>query len=93
MHGADTVEGGAGADEMDGDNGNERRTQVRSMQIYADVLSYAGSDAGVTVNLATASASGGHATGDTIVTYEVEIAPAMRTAMTRPSLMSLPSNT
>ena len=67
--GADTVEGGAGADEMDGDNGNET-DQVRSM---ADVLSYAGSDAGVTVNLATASASGGHATGDTIVTFEVEI--------------------
>ena len=67
--GADTVEGGAGADEMDGDNGNET-DQVRSM---ADVLSYAGSDAGVTVHLATASASGGHADGDTIATFEVTI--------------------
>ena len=72
--GRDTVEGGAGADEMDGDDGNtttnEQRTAVEN---NADVLSYAGSDAGVTVNLATASASGGHATGDTIVTYEVTI--------------------
>ena len=68
--GDDTVEGGAGADELDGDNGNETG-QTRST---ADVLSYAGSDAAVTVNLATASASGGHATGDTIATFEVEIA-------------------
>ena len=67
--GADTVEGGAGADEMDGDNGNVD-DQARNT---ADVLSYAGSDAAVTVNLATASASGGHATGDTIATFEVEI--------------------
>ena len=37
-------------------------------------LSYASSDAGVTVNLASASVSGGHATGDTIETYE-ESAP------------------
>ena len=57
--GADTVEGGAGADEMDGGNGNEDGETTDLM----DVLSYAGSDAGVTVNLATASASGGHADG------------------------------
>ena len=67
--GPDTIEGGAGADELDGDDGNET-DQTRSM---ADVLSYAGSDAAVTVNLATASASGGHATGDTIATFEVTI--------------------
>ena len=33
-----------------------------------NTLSYAGSDAGVTVNLATVSASGGHAEGDEIET-------------------------
>ena len=33
-------------------------------------MSYAGSDTYVTVNLATASVSGGHAEGDTIATYE-----------------------
>ena len=35
-----------------------------------NTLSYAGSDTYVTVNLATASVSGGHAEGDTIATYE-----------------------
>ena len=72
--GADTVEGGAGADELDGDHGNRPDGGGADQQERdaADVLSYAGSDAGVTVNLATASASGGHAEGDTIVTFEVE---------------------
>ena len=68
---ADTLEGGAGADELDGDNGN-LATQTRD---GADTLSYAGSDAGVRVNLATASVSGGHAQGDTIATFEVTIEP------------------
>ena len=72
--GADTIEGGAGADELDGDDGNDTTDEARAEAAnIADVLSYAGSDAGVTVNLATASASGGHATGDTIATFEVEI--------------------
>ena len=73
--GNDTIEGGAGADDMDGGytdgdtgtDGNQANSQVNT-------LSYAGSDAGVTVNLMTASASGGHATDDTIVTYE-ELTP------------------
>ena len=64
--GADTIEGGAGADEMDGDNDNASG-QVRSTD---DVLSYAGSDDGVRVNLGAASAAGGHATNDVIVTFE-----------------------
>ena len=76
--GNDTIEGGGGGDEMDGgytpwndardaagtspgDDGNEN--------FQMNTLSYAGSDAGVTVNLATASASGGHAAGDEIITY------------------------
>ena len=58
--GDDTIEGGAGADEMDGGDGE------------ADTLSYATSDASVTVNLTTASVSGGHATGDTIETFEAD---------------------
>ena len=67
-----------------------RQRLTRNM---ADVLSYAGSDAAVTVNLGTASASGGHATGDTIATFEVEIPADDPETMTRPSLMSLPSST
>ena len=66
--GADTVEGGAGADEMDG---GVARADDQADDMM-DTLSYASSDAGVTVNLATASLSGGHAEGDTIATVETD---------------------
>ncbi|KUF09015.1 Hint domain-containing protein [Pseudoponticoccus marisrubri] len=49
--GDDTLEGGAGADSLSGGAG-------------MDYASYAGSDAGVTIDLETNSFSGGHATGD-----------------------------
>ena len=69
--GNDTIEGGAGADELDGGYtdgdgdlvGNQGNSETNT-------LSYAGSDTYVTVNLATAKVSGGHAEGDTIATYE-----------------------
>lgn len=51
--GDDTLYGGDGADNLDGGDG-------------LDVASYEGSDAGVNVNLETGSATGGHATGDTL---------------------------
>ena len=59
--GADTIEGGAGADELYGgtDGGGTNGDDT-----VADTLSYASSDAGVTVNLATLLFSGGHAQGD-----------------------------
>jgi Ca2+-binding RTX toxin-like protein len=53
----DTLEGGAGADVLDGGSGT-------------DEASYAGSDAGVTVNLATGTGIGGHAQGDTFTSIE-----------------------
>ncbi len=62
----DTLIGGAGADELDG--GKSGATNAANTQ--ANTLSYAGSDAAVMVNLATATASGGHAEGDDIETYE-----------------------
>ncbi len=70
----DTLEGGAGADELNG--GVTRGTP--SVAAIADsaantqvnTLSYAGSDAAVTVNLQTVTASGGHAEGDMIETYD-----------------------
>ena len=46
---------------------------ITAPNTQANTLSYAGSDAGVTVNLATASASGGHAEGDEIETYELTL--------------------
>jgi hypothetical protein len=55
--GNDTIEGGAGSDTLNGEND-------------VDTLSYASSNAGVTVNLATNVASGGHAAGDVIANFE-----------------------
>ena len=51
--GDDVLTGGAGADSLIGGDG-------------ADTASYAGSDAGVTVNLQTGVHGGGHAAGDTL---------------------------
>lgn len=54
------MDGGDGADVLDGGaNG-----------AGGDTVSYAGSDAGVTVNLATQTVSGGDAEGDTISSFE-----------------------
>ncbi len=64
--GADTLEGGAGADELDGGVARSDDNEA------GDTLSYAHSDAGVHVNLATARVSGGHADGDTIATVETD---------------------
>ena len=69
--GNDTIEGGAGADEMDGGVQSGRTDTQASTEM--NTLSYTGSDAGVTVNLATAGASGGHAQGDEIETYELTL--------------------
>ena len=69
--GNDTIEGGAGADEMDG-GVQTGRTDVQA-NAQANTLSYAGSDAGVNVNLGTVSVSGGHAEGDEIETYELTL--------------------
>ena len=59
--GNDTIEGGAGADEL---YGGTASGATLGNDTDADTLSYASSDAGVTVNLATLLFSGGHAEGD-----------------------------
>ncbi len=51
--GDDTLRGGAGADSLQGGAG-------------MDYIDYSGSDAGVTINLETSQASGGHADGDVL---------------------------
>ena len=66
--GADTLEGGAGADELDG--GTARADNQTGDEM--DVLSYASSDAGVTVHLTSGNVFGGHADGDTIATVETD---------------------
>ncbi|WP_284164419.1 Hint domain-containing protein [Frigidibacter sp. SD6-1] len=55
--GNDTIQGGGGADSLSGGTGT-------------DTVSYASSAAAVSVNLATNTASGGDATGDTISGFE-----------------------
>ena len=66
--GDDTLEGGAGADELDGGHTPTDETDATNTQV--NTLSYASSDAGVRVNLASVSASGGHAEGDEIEPYD-----------------------
>ena len=55
--GNDVLEGGAGADHLEGGR-------------HRDTVSYAGSSAAVTVNLATGTASGGDAQGDRLFEFE-----------------------
>ena len=66
--GRDTIIGGPGADEVDGGTSaaSAAATDDDGADTSPDTLSYEGSDAAVTVNLATLSASGGHAEGDEI---------------------------
>jgi len=54
--GEDTLSGGTGADRLDGGAGG-------------NTLSYAGSAAGVTIDLAAATVAGGDATGDTVANF------------------------
>ena len=57
----DLLEGGAGADTLSG------FLPDRGGPDYTELLSYATSNAGVSVNLATGAVSGGHAQGDVLV--------------------------
>jgi Ca2+-binding RTX toxin-like protein len=67
--GSDVLSGGAGADALNGGAG-------------LDAASYAASDAGVTVNLATGTASGGHAAGDILTGIENLIGSAFADSLT-----------
>ncbi|MEL6477110.1 MAG: hypothetical protein AAFR17_07260 [Pseudomonadota bacterium] len=64
--GADTITGGTGDDTLVGSPGADRM-EGRGGR---DTLDYAGSAAGVTVNLNTATASGGDAEGDEVLAIE-----------------------
>lgn len=67
--GADTLTGGEGADSLDGGSGN-------------DLVSYAASLAGVTVDLATGVGSGGDAAGDTLTGIESLTGSALNDVLT-----------
>ena len=69
--GNDTLEGGAGADRLKGGDGGDHLVGDAGADTLDggegwDVTGYWGSDAGVTVNLATGTGQGGHAEGDTL---------------------------
>ena len=74
---SDYIEGGPGADNLEGGGAYEGGEWVgegngdcRGTGGNRDTLSYRTSNAGVTVNLRTNTASGGHAQGDTICGFE-----------------------
>ncbi|MFZ4756535.1 MAG: beta strand repeat-containing protein [Burkholderiaceae bacterium] len=71
--GTDTIEGGAGADTLDGGTG-------------ANTLSYAASSAGVTVDIAANTASGGDAAGDVISSFQHLVGSAHGDSLTGDSL-------
>jgi Ca2+-binding RTX toxin-like protein len=71
--GNDTISGGAGSDQIDGGMG----TDVLDGGTGFDYLYYWRSVVGVTVNLATGTASGGEATGDTFSNFEAVIGSAV----------------
>ncbi len=69
--GNDTLEGGAGADELNGGHTPTSTTNEENTQ--HNTLSYAGSSAGVRVNLDALTFFGGDAEGDEIETYDYTI--------------------
>lgn len=64
--GADTLRGGSGNDLLEGGSGGDALLGGSG----ADIATYVSSTSGVSVNLATGAASGGHANGDTLVSIE-----------------------
>ena len=73
--GNDNLRGGAGADTLQGGEGNDNLSGEADGDYLDggngnDTLNYYASHAKVTVNLATKTASGGHAEGDTIKGFE-----------------------
>ena len=71
--GNDTLEGGAGADDLYGGFTASAVTGEEGWNTQANTLSYARSDAGVRVDLASSSVSGGHAEGDEIKTFDLTL--------------------
>ena len=67
--GDDVLEGGAGADVLDGGGDSVTAGGVPGPSANGDTIRYAGSSAGVSVNIATRALSGGEAAGDTIALH------------------------
>jgi Ca2+-binding RTX toxin-like protein len=75
LGGLDGISGGAGADKLFGDGGDDAIEGGAGGDLIdggagTDDASYFNSNAGVTINLATGQAAGGHAAGDRLVSIE-----------------------
>lgn len=73
--GNDVLQGDAGNDSLTGGDGNDLLRGGEGADVLdggagTDTLAYEGSTAGVNINLATGTATGGHATGDVITGFE-----------------------
>ncbi len=76
--GDDRLSGGSGNDKLYGEDGNDLLTgglgaDLLNGGVGFDTVSYAGATAGVAVNLTSRTASGGEASGDTLVAIEAVI--------------------
>jgi Ca2+-binding RTX toxin-like protein len=85
--GNDSLYGGAGADSLDGGDGNDTLEGAAGADTLTggagiDTASYAGSAAGVSVNLATGVVSGGDAAGDTFSSIEQVLGSALADTLT-----------
>ncbi|MGK9169028.1 hypothetical protein KXR53_22115 [Inquilinus limosus] len=85
--GNDVLYGGAGADSLDGGDGNDLLEGAAGADVLTggagtDTVSYAGSAAGVTVDLATGAVSGGDAEGDTLSGIEQVLGSVLADVLT-----------
>ena len=85
--GNDVLYGGTGNDQLDGGDGNDQLQGAAGADTLiggngVDTASYAGSAAGVTVNLGTGAASGGDAAGDTFSSIEQVLGSAQADTLT-----------
>ncbi|TSD87590.1 hypothetical protein FFK22_016520 [Mycobacterium sp. KBS0706] len=85
--GNDVLYGGTGNDQLDGGDGNDQLEGAAGADTLiggngVDTASYAGSAAGVTVNLGTGAASGGDAAGDTFSSIEQVLGSAQADTLT-----------
>ena len=77
----DTIDGGAGSDLVEGGSGADILTGGTN-SFAGDTLSYAGSSAGVSINLLLGLASGGDAAGDTFSGFENVLGSAFSDSLT-----------
>lgn len=85
--GHDVLRGGAGNDTLNGENGNDILIGGAGADMLnggggSDTASYVGSDAGVIIDLANSTASGGDAAGDTLTDIENVIGTAHNDTLT-----------